>query len=96
MTSREGSLDAPTRHPIAWQDPDFTDPAKLDAEMRRVFDPAKVSVETVWGFVAELAKRGVDLDAPVAPFALNVPRAIATIQTISGTARASGPRRSCR
>ena len=38
MTSREGSLDAPTRHPIAWQDPDFTDPEKLDAEMRRVFD----------------------------------------------------------
>ncbi len=38
MTSKEGSLDAPTRHPIAWQDPDFTDPAKLDAEMRRVFD----------------------------------------------------------
>jgi glycerol-3-phosphate dehydrogenase subunit C len=38
MTSREGSLDAPTRHPIAWADPDFTDPVKLDAEMRRVFD----------------------------------------------------------
>ena len=38
MTTREGSLDAPTRHPIAWQNPDFTDPAKLDAEMRRVFD----------------------------------------------------------
>jgi glycerol-3-phosphate dehydrogenase subunit C len=38
MTSREGSLDAPTRHPIGWQNPDFTDPAKLDAEMRRVFD----------------------------------------------------------
>jgi glycerol-3-phosphate dehydrogenase subunit C len=35
---REGSLDAPTRHPIAWQDPDFTDPVKLDVEMRRVFD----------------------------------------------------------
>ena len=35
---REGSLDAPTRHPIDWQDPDFYDPAKLDAEMRRVFD----------------------------------------------------------
>jgi glycerol-3-phosphate dehydrogenase subunit C len=34
----EGSLQAPTRHPIAWQDPDFTDPEKLDAEMRRVFD----------------------------------------------------------
>ena len=35
---REGSLEAPVRHPIAWTDPDFTDPAKLDAEMRRVFD----------------------------------------------------------
>jgi glycerol-3-phosphate dehydrogenase subunit C len=38
MTSREGSLDAPTRHVIDWRNPDFTDPAKLDAEMRRVFD----------------------------------------------------------
>ncbi|MEX0697844.1 MAG: heterodisulfide reductase-related iron-sulfur binding cluster [Dongiaceae bacterium] len=35
---REGSLEAPTRHPIAWQDPDFADAAKIDAEMRRVFD----------------------------------------------------------
>ncbi len=35
---REGSLDAPTRSPLNWQDPDFTDPAKLDAEIRRVFD----------------------------------------------------------
>ena len=34
----EGSLDAPTREIIRWQDPDFTDPVKLDAEMRRVFD----------------------------------------------------------
>ncbi|HVV66023.1 MAG TPA: heterodisulfide reductase-related iron-sulfur binding cluster [Rhizomicrobium sp.] len=38
MASREGSLDAPTRHPIAWRDADFTDPDKLDAEMRRVFE----------------------------------------------------------
>ncbi len=38
MPSHEGSLDAPTRHAIPWQDPDFTDPVKLDAEMRRVFD----------------------------------------------------------
>ncbi|HTT99306.1 MAG TPA: heterodisulfide reductase-related iron-sulfur binding cluster [Rhizomicrobium sp.] len=36
--SREGSLEAPTRHPLDWQNPDFTDAAKLDAEMRRVFD----------------------------------------------------------
>jgi glycerol-3-phosphate dehydrogenase subunit C len=34
----EGSLKAPMRHPLAWQDPDFYDPAKLEAEMRRVFD----------------------------------------------------------
>ena len=35
---REGSLDAPTRHPIDWQNPDFIDADKLDAEMRRQFD----------------------------------------------------------
>jgi glycerol-3-phosphate dehydrogenase subunit C len=36
--SREGSLDAPTRHPLAWRDEDFYDAEKIDAEMRRVFD----------------------------------------------------------
>lgn len=35
---REGSLQAPTRHPVDWQSPDFYDEAKLDAELRRVFD----------------------------------------------------------
>ena len=35
---REGSLEAPTRHPIAWRDEDFYDETKLDAELRRVFD----------------------------------------------------------
>ena len=35
---REGSLEAPTRHPINWQDPDYTDPVKLEAELHRVFD----------------------------------------------------------
>jgi glycerol-3-phosphate dehydrogenase subunit C len=35
---REGSLEAPTRHPIAWRDPDFYDEAKLEAELERVFD----------------------------------------------------------
>ncbi|MEQ8505511.1 MAG: heterodisulfide reductase-related iron-sulfur binding cluster [Rhodospirillales bacterium] len=34
----EGSLEAPTRHPIPWQDADFYDEQKLDAELRRVFD----------------------------------------------------------
>jgi len=35
---REGSLEAPTRHPLDWQNPDFYDAAKIDAELRRVFD----------------------------------------------------------
>jgi len=35
---REGGLDAPVRHPVPWQDPDYTDAEKLDAELRRVFD----------------------------------------------------------
>ena len=35
---REGSLDAPTRHPIDWSSPDYLDPAKIDQELRRVFD----------------------------------------------------------
>ncbi len=35
---REGSLEAPTRHVIDWQNPDFIDAEKLDAEMRRQFD----------------------------------------------------------
>ena len=34
----EGGLEAPTRHPIDWNDPDFYDEEKLDAELRRVFD----------------------------------------------------------
>ena len=35
---REGGLDAPTRHVIPWEDPDFFDRAKTEAEMRRIFD----------------------------------------------------------
>ena len=36
--AREGSLEAPTRHPIAWEDPDFADLEKVEAEMHRVFE----------------------------------------------------------
>ncbi|MFL5270301.1 MAG: (Fe-S)-binding protein [Stellaceae bacterium] len=35
---KEGSLEAPTRHAIAWEDPDFSDRAKTEAEMHRIFD----------------------------------------------------------
>ena len=36
--SREGSLEAPTRHPIDWRAPEYTDPEALNAELARVFD----------------------------------------------------------
>jgi len=35
---REGSLESPVRHPLGWDQPEFYDEAKLDAETRRVFD----------------------------------------------------------
>ena len=38
MTIREGSLEAPTRHPLDWQSADFYDAAQLDQELERVFN----------------------------------------------------------
>ncbi len=35
---REGSLDAPTRHPIDWQSADYYDETSLMTELERVFD----------------------------------------------------------
>jgi Fe-S oxidoreductase len=35
---REGSLEAPTRHPLAWRDPSFYDPEALERELKRVFE----------------------------------------------------------
>lgn len=36
--AREGSLEAPTRLPIEWRDPNFYDSAALEKELERVFD----------------------------------------------------------
>jgi len=36
--SREGNLEAPTRHPIDWKNPDFWDEGALERELERVFD----------------------------------------------------------
>ena len=36
--SREGNLEAPTRHPLNWRDPSFYDEAALEKELERVFD----------------------------------------------------------
>jgi len=38
MSSREGSLEAPTRHPLDWRSDEFFDQNALDAELERVFD----------------------------------------------------------
>ncbi len=38
MSTREGSLEAPTRHPLDWKSPDFYDEDKLNAELYRVYD----------------------------------------------------------
>jgi Fe-S oxidoreductase len=38
MPAREGSLDAPTRHPLDWQSEEFHDQGALDRELERVFD----------------------------------------------------------
>ena len=36
--NREGNLEAPTRHPLDWKNPDFYNEASLHKEMERVFD----------------------------------------------------------
>ena len=38
MTVREGSLEAPTRHPLDWKSEDFYDETKLEKELERVFE----------------------------------------------------------
>ena len=38
MAQREGSLEAPTRHALGWEQPDFYDEESLYKELERVFD----------------------------------------------------------
>ena len=37
-TPKEGSLEAPTRHPIDWKNPDYFNEDSLNKELERVFD----------------------------------------------------------
>jgi glycerol-3-phosphate dehydrogenase subunit C len=37
MAVREGSLEAPTRHPIDWKNPDFWSEASLEKELERIY-----------------------------------------------------------
>jgi len=38
MTTREGSLEAPTRHPLDWKSAGFYNEAQLDKELERIFE----------------------------------------------------------
>jgi len=38
MATREGNLEAPTRHPLDWKNPEFYDEENLFQELERVFD----------------------------------------------------------
>jgi Fe-S oxidoreductase len=38
MTQREGSLEAPIRHPIDWNNPDYYDQAAAEKELERIFN----------------------------------------------------------
>jgi Fe-S oxidoreductase len=38
MSTREGNLEAPTRHPLDWKTPDFYNEGKLMHELERIFD----------------------------------------------------------
>ena len=38
MTTREGSLEAPTRHPLDWKNPDFWNETSLEKELERVYE----------------------------------------------------------
>ena len=38
MAAREGNLEAPTRHPIDWKNPDYYNEDKAFAELERIFD----------------------------------------------------------
>ena len=38
MAAREGNLEAPTRHPLDWKNPDFYNEDSLNEELERVYD----------------------------------------------------------
>jgi Fe-S oxidoreductase len=38
MTNREGNLEAPTRNPVDWKNPEYYDAASCEKEMERIFD----------------------------------------------------------
>ena len=58
---REGSLDAPTRHPLDWKNPEFYDEEKVLAEMERIFARHGLPRElTRLPFVVQAGARSID------------------------------------
>ena len=58
----EGSLQAPTRHPIDWRNPAFYDEAALTAELERVFEPfyrpeGRTEADGSWGLGLSIVRR---------------------------------------
>ena len=48
MSNREGSLEAPTRHPIDWRNPAFTDQDALDKELDALEADPSLSTDSLW------------------------------------------------
>ena len=54
---REGSLEAPTRHPIAWKDPAFHDEGAAFKELERVRKTLEKNFGDVQDFVFTIEKK---------------------------------------
>jgi hypothetical protein len=48
---KEGSIEAPTRYPVAWEKDDFSDPKALFKELKRVFGSLKSSFSHATGYL---------------------------------------------
>ena len=61
MTIREGNLEAPTRHPVDWKNPEFYDQARCEKEMERIIRSGQRFVRRV---VTEAEARAEFADEP--------------------------------
>jgi glycerol-3-phosphate dehydrogenase subunit C len=67
MAHREGSLEAPTRHPLDWKSADFYDQPKVERELARIFEICHgcrrcVNLCTAFPTLFDLVDRGATLE----------------------------------
>jgi glycerol-3-phosphate dehydrogenase subunit C len=67
VTHREGSLEAPTRHPLDWKSADFYDQPKVERELARIFEICHgcrrcVNLCTAFPTLFDLVDRGATLE----------------------------------